>query len=330
MMSLAYRAGGAALGVIGLGACTGSSSTLDPAGRGAEQIASLFWWMSGGMLAVWLLVVLVTLYATYRSSAPASMVTARRLVVVGGVVVPAILLTVLLTFGLALIPPLLAPPPPGSLTIAITGEQWWWRVRYVAPDGSPVDLANELHVAVGEPVDLRLESTDVIHSLWIPALAGKMDMIPGRTTRLTLEPTRAGVFDGLCAEYCGASHAFMAFPVVVSEPAELRRWIAGQAAPAVPPADAAAKHGEDVFLATGCGACHTVRGTSAKGIVGPDLTHVGSRRTIGAGRLPNEVDALRHWLARPDHLKPGVTMPRFNMLPEDDLRAIVTYLRGLQ
>lgn len=318
------------LGAIALVACTGPSSALDPAGRGAERIASLFWWMTGGMLAVWLIVVGIGLYATYLSPGEVSISAARRLVVVGGVVVPAVLLTVLLAHGLALIPPLTAPPPPGSLTVAITGEQWWWRVRYLGPDGASVELANELHLAAGEPVELRLDSADVIHSLWIPALAGKMDMIPGRTTRLTLEPTRAGVFDGLCAEYCGASHAFMAFSVVVSEPEEFRRWLAQQAAPATPPADAPARHGQELFVANGCGACHSVRGTEANGVVGPDLTHVGSRRTIGAGRLRNELDAVHQWIAHPGQLKPDVTMPAFGMIPEDDLRAIASYLRGLQ
>jgi cytochrome c oxidase subunit 2 len=329
-LTLCRRAAGATLGALALTGCAGPSSALDPAGRGAERIASLFWWMTGGVLAVWLVVVGITLYATYLSPGGASMGAARRLVIAGGVVVPTVLLTVLLAYGLALIPPLLAAPPPGRLTIAITGEQWWWRVRYLAPDGAPVDLANELHLAVGEPVELRLDSHDVIHSLWIPALAGKMDMIPGRTTRLTLEPTRAGVFHGLCAEYCGASHAFMAFTVVVSEPEEFRRWLAQQAEPAAPPADSTAKRGQELFLADGCGACHSVRGTPANGVVGPDLTHVGSRRTIGAGRLPNEIDAVHQWLARPGELKPSVTMPAFGMLPEDDLRGLAAYLRGLK
>ncbi len=286
--------------------------------------------MTGGALVIWLLVAGIALYATYVSAGGGSIKAARRLVVVGGAVVPAVLLTALLAWGLALIPPLLAPPPPGSLTIVVTGEQWWWRVRYLAPDGATVELANELHLPVGQPVELRLDSPDVIHSLWIPALAGKVDMIPGRTTRLTLEPTRAGVFDGICAEYCGASHAFMTFPVVVSEPEEFRRWLARQTQAASPATDPAAKLGGEAFLASGCGACHAVRGTEAKGVVGPDLTHVGSRRTIGAGRLPNELDALHRWLSRTGELKPGATMPAFGMLPEQELRSLAAYLKGLQ
>lgn len=320
----------AVLGCLLLAGCAGPASTLDPAGRGAEKIAVLFWWMTGGGLVVWLAVTGIALYAMYLAPGGTSIASARRLVILGGAVVPAILLTALLAWGLALIPPLLAPPPPGSLTIAVTGEQWWWRVRYAGPDGTAVDLANELHLPVGEPIELRLNSPDVIHSLWIPALAGKVDMIPGRTTRLTLEPTRVGVFSGICAEFCGASHAYMSFPVVVHEPAEFRRWLARQARPAAPSEDPTAKKGGELFLANGCGACHSVRGTAAKGVVGPDLTHFGSRRTIGAGRLPNELDPVHRWLAHTNKLKPGVTMPAFDMLPEQDLRALATYLKGLE
>lgn len=307
----------------------GSASALEPAGRGAERIASLFWWMTGVSLVVWLLVTALALYAAYGRGG-ASLRSARRLVVWGGAVLPTLLLTVLLVFGLAAIPPLLAPPPAGSRTIFITGEQWWWRVRYPLSDGTSVELANELRLAVGQPVELLLSSADVIHSLWIPALAGKMDLIPGRTTRLTLEPTRAGTFDGLCAEYCGDSHSFMELSVVVSAPEELERWLARQAAPAAAATSALGSQGSQRFLASGCGACHRVRGTPADGVVGPDLTHVGSRLRLAGGRLPNDEPALRSWLARTGELKPGAVMPSFHMLPEHQLDALVAYLKGLE
>lgn len=305
-----------------------SASALVPAGRGAERIASLFWWMTGGSLLVWLLVVGIALYAVYGRGG--SQRSARRLIVWGGAVVPTVLLTVLLAFGLAAIPPLLAPPPVGSRTIHITGEQWWWRVRYPLPDGTSFELANELRLAVGEPVELLLESADVVHSLWIPALAGKMDLIPGRVTRLTLEPTRAGTFAGPCAEYCGDSHAFMELMVVVSAPQELQRWLERQAAPAVAPASPQAQAGQARFQSSGCGACHSVRGTSADGVVGPDLTHVGSRLRIAGGRLLNQVSSLQTWVARPQQLKPGAIMPGFHFLPEQELEVLAVYLGGLE
>jgi cytochrome c oxidase subunit II len=314
-----------------VGACAGPRSALDPAGRGAEQIATLWWGMVAGAVIIWLAVVGLTLLAVARERRRWSLRAARRLIVVGGVVVPTVVLTGLLVYGLALLPSLLAPAPADAQRIVVTGEQYWWRVHQRRPDGPGIDTANELHLAAGRPVELHLESHDVIHSFWIPALGGKIDMIPGRHTRLALEPTRAGVFEGVCAEYCGTSHAWMSFVVVVHEDADaLAAWLAGQAEPARAPAGELAARGRARFLAHGCGACHAVRGTAADGVVGPDLTHVGSRRTIAAGLLRSEAPDLREWIARTSALKPGVHMPAFGMLPEDDLEAIAAYLEGLR
>lgn len=303
---------------------------LDPAGREAARIAELFWWMTGGSGVVWLVVVALVVHATYVRRAPVDRTRSRRLVVIGGVIVPIAVLTALLAYGLAMLPPLLAAAPEGALRIHVVGEQWWWRVTYAGPGGEPVELANELWLPVGRPVELRLETRDVIHSLWIPALAGKMDMIPGRRTRLLLHPTRTGTFRGVCAEYCGASHAWMLFTVRVVEEVELARWLDGQARPAAEPAEPLAARGRDLFLANGCGACHTVRGTVAAGRVGPDLTHVGGRHTLAAGRLANEADALRSWIARPGALKPGARMPHFGMLPPEDLVPLAAWLEALR
>jgi cytochrome c oxidase subunit 2 len=170
----------------------------------------------------------------------------------------------------------------------------------------------------------------VIHSFWVPSIAGKMDMIPGRVTRLALEPTRTGVFRGACAEYCGASHALMAFQVVVTEPGEFDSWLEAQGRPAVPAQDATAARGEAAFIVNGCAACHTIRGTSAAGQVGPDLTHVGSRLRVGAGTLPNDADAFARWIGQTDRIKPGVHMPAFRALASDETSALAAYLDGLQ
>jgi cytochrome c oxidase subunit II len=183
---------------------------------------------------------------------------------------------------------------------------------------------------VGEPVQLRLESVDVIHSFWVPALHGKMDMIPGRVNHLTLRPTRTGVFRGACAEYCGASHALMALYVEVMTRDQFERWLDRQAAPAASPVDPLAQRGHQLFFATGCGACHAIRGTDASSVIGPDLTHVGGRLSLAAGILDNEVDAFRRWLTFTEHLKPGVQMPHFGMLPREDVAALAAYLEGLE
>ncbi len=317
-------------GTLFVSGCGGVQSTLSPAGREAERIADLFWWMTVGTVVVWLGVIGLTLYAVRARSEARNERRDGLLIIGGGVVVPTVTLTVLLVYGLAMLPPLVAPAPAGSLKIAVSGEQWWWRVRYQPPGGEAITLANEIRLPVGEPVQFRLDSPDVIHSFWIPSLGGKMDMIPGRVTYLALHPTKTGVFRGACAEYCGTSHALMNFPVVVQEKEEFARWLAQQAEPAQPPADSLTARGQELFLADGCSACHTVRGTPANGVIGPDLTHVGSRLSLAAGTLPNEPDNFRRWVAHTTDVKPGATMPAFHMLPQEDLRALAAYLKGLK
>jgi cytochrome c oxidase subunit 2 len=255
---------------------------------------------------------------------------ARWLIIGGGAVIPTVLLAGLLAYGLSLLPGLVAPAPEGSLKIRVLGEQWWWRVRYPERQGTSVELANEIRLPVGAPVQFELGSSDVIHSFWIPALGGKRDMIPGRVTHLALTPTQTGRYRGVCAEYCGTSHALMAFEVVVMEKEDFERWWDGQAQPAVSPASAWAARGRDEFVAHGCGACHTIRGTPARGVIGPDLTHVGSRLTLGAGTVPNEAAQAHRWIAQVDEIKPGALMPAFGMLPDESLQAIAAYLEGLK
>jgi len=310
-------------------------SALAPAGTEADVVARLFWLMAGGALAVWLAVLAVALFALLRPG-PRDRRSGRALIVAGGVVAPTLVLGALLLHGLVLMPRLRAPPPGEAPSgagprIIVTGEQWWWRVRYAGFEGiGDVVLANEIHLPVGERVRLVLDSPDVIHALWIPSLAGKIDMIPGRTTTLVLEPTRAGTFRGVCAEYCGTSHAHMRFLAVVKGRADFERWLRAQAAPAAAPRTALQRQGRDAFLRNGCGACHAVRGTPAGGTVGPDLTHVGSRLEIAAGALPNDAEALQRWIARPHATKPEALMPDFEMLPPTEIRAIAAWLGGLK
>ncbi|HEU4813910.1 MAG TPA: cytochrome c oxidase subunit II [Xanthomonadaceae bacterium] len=313
-------------------------AALAPAGAEAEAVAQLFWVMTAGACLVWLAVVGVALWAGSRRRAEPGAASSRRiarwLVVGGGMVAPTLLLGALLVHGLLLMPRLRAPPPDdglgSALQVAVTGEQWWWRVRYLRPGQPPVELANEIRLPVGERIRFLLDSPDVIHSFWIPALAGKVDMIPGRTTTLVLEPTRIGVFDGACAEFCGTSHAFMRFEAVVTERAAFDAWLLHQATQARPPGTALARDGQVAFLRNGCAACHAIRGTDARGRLGPDLTHVGSRRLLAAGVLPNDVAGFRRWIADTHDVKPDAVMPEFGMLPDAQVHAIAAYLDGLE
>lgn len=309
--------------------CSGPQSTLQPAGVGAERIATLFWWMFAGALVIWVVVMCIAVYAMRIKPVPHSPRQARWLIVGGGAVFPTVILFALLTWGLLLLPPLRDFREPG-LRIAVSGEQWWWRVHYVLESGESVELANEIRLSVGERVEFTLTSPDVIHSFWIPSLGGKVDMIPGRTTTLVLEPSKTGVYRGVCAEYCGSSHALMNFQAVVMQPQDFARWLQQQAKPAAPPDNPMAKRGQQAFLSNGCGACHSIRGTGAKGVIGPDLTHVGSRMGIGADVLRNDADAFAHWIRHTDQLKPDVKMPSFGMLPPEELAELAAYLEGLK
>jgi cytochrome c oxidase subunit 2 len=272
----------------------------------------------------------LTIYAIRVAPDPAKNARrARWLIVFGGAAVPTTVLTVLLAYGLSILPPMLAPAPPGSLKIRVMGEQWWWRVHYLH-DAKPVVLANEIRLPAGRPVHFELMSSNVIHAFWIPAIGGKRDMIPGRTNHLTLTATRPGLYRGVCAEYCGTSHALMSFIVEVMEPGAFDGWLGEQAAEAHAPEDGRAALGRDVFLQNGCGACHTIRGLSAAGVIGPDLTHLGSRRSLGAGILTNDVHALERWISHPNRIKPAVHMPAFRMLPSEEREALAAFLHGLK
>jgi cytochrome c oxidase subunit 2 len=304
-------------------------SALNPAGREAEQLAQLFIWMGLGAVVIWLLVIALALYAP-RARRLQGRRGANLLIVGGGVVFPLVVLTSLLLLGLPRLRDLLTPASGDALSIEVWGNQWWWRVRYVRPGREPVELANEIRLPVGVRVNTVLGSTDVIHSFWVPSLTGKMDMIPGRVNRLALEPTRTGTFRGACAEFCGSSHALMNFIVVVMEGAEFDRWLDGQERPAVAPTGAVAQHGERTFVTRGCNTCHAVRGTIARGIVGPDLTHVGSRETIAAGALPASAEQFSRWISNTERIKPDAHMPAFENLSDDELAALTAYLMQLK
>ena len=304
-------------------------SALEPAGREAEQLAQLFIWMGAGSVVIWLAVLVLALWAP-RTKALASRRGANVLIIGGGVIFPLIVLTSLLLLGLPSLRDLLTPAASNALAIEISGNQWWWRVRYLREGQPPVELANELRLPVGRRVNTVLRSSDVIHSFWVPALTGKMDMIPGRVNHIALEPTRTGRFRGACAEFCGTSHARMNLIVVVTEPAEFDAWLNAQAQPATESFDGAGQEGERRFFARGCNTCHAVRGTVARGVVGPDLTHVGSRETIAAGVLPAQPEHFARWIANTERIKPDAHMPAFVDLSDDELAALSAYLTQLK
>lgn len=216
-------------------------------------------------------------------------------------------------------------PAATALRVEVSGRQWWWEFRY--PDLGIV-TANEAHVPVGQQVSFELHGPDVIHSFWVPQLGGKRDVVPGRVNRVTLTPQAPGEYIGQCAEYCGASHANMRFRVFVHARADWDRWVQAQRAAPAEPADPLAQRGRELFAQRACVGCHTVRGVSG-GTLGPDLTHVGSRRTIASGILPNTPENLVRWIERPDGVKPGALMPDLGLRGEDS-RAVAAYLTSLK
>ncbi|TNF22635.1 MAG: c-type cytochrome [Rhodobacteraceae bacterium] len=316
-------------GALLLTACSGPQSVLDPAGRDAEVLAVLFWWMLGGAVLLWLAMNGLFFYVTRMKERAFSPQAADRLIVFGGVVFPTVVLAVLLSFALSEMPR--QRDLGEGLTLRVTGESWWWRVEYRTEDTeTPVISANEIRLPAGSRSELELAANGYIHSLWIPALGGKTDLIPGRETRMSLEPVTPGEYGGQCAEFCGESHAKMALRAVVLPPEEFAAWLEQQAAPATPPETETARRGQAVFLREGCGACHAIRGLGARGTIGPDLTHLGGRRTLAAGVLPMSRAALEDWLRAPEAIKPGVRMPAYGHLAAADLAALATFLEGLK
>ncbi len=248
-----------------------------------------------------------------------------RLVLVAGAALPTLILAALLVYVLPQMRPL--PVPPRALGVSAVGEQFWWRTVYRAPGQPVLETANELRLPVGQTVTIELSSPDVIHSFWVPGLAGKMDMIPGRINRLIVRADKPGLYRGQCAEFCGLGHAVMAFDVIAMSPADYDRWLADERRPAVPAADPA---GAATFAEYGCGGCHAIRDTQAAGRIGPDLTHLAARRHIAAGMLPMTVDAIARFTRDAPSLKPGVRMPAYPHMPPADAQAIGRYLAALK
>jgi len=312
-------------------------SALDPQGPQAAHLHGLFWvfvWVSA---VVWVLVMVALLAGLRRRGRagdpvlPPSPRGERRAGIAVGVAVAA---TVLIITGLTVFSyartHVVSAASGEPISIRVRGYQWWWEVTYADPVPSRSFItANEIHIPVGTPVHLDLLAADVIHSFWVPNIAGKQDLIPGRSNELTIQADKPGRYRGQCAEFCGLQHAHMALLVVAEPPAEFERWRQRQLAPSPAPATPEQAAGRQTFEGKACAACHAVRGTSAAGTLGPDLTHVGGREYIAAGLMPTTRGTLAAWIADPQVVKPGNNMPMVPLSP-DELRAVSAYLAGLQ
>jgi cytochrome c oxidase subunit 2 len=314
-----------------------NQSVLSPAGPQASSIHalwSLMLWTSVAVFAALLLALIVALVRGVRNrSKDDSSLTSER--ALSGSVGVAIGLTVVVLIGLLTAGVLTArtvgsPQASSAITIAITGHQWWWEIQYEdAVPSRRVTTANELHIPLNRPVVFKVTSRDVIHSFWAPNLQGKRDLIPGYTTAIWLQADRHGVFRGQCAEFCGMQHAHMALDIVSEPDQEFEGWLDAMRQPGRDPLQGLARRGRDVFMQARCAGCHTIRGSAAAGQIAPDLTHIATRSTLGAGTLPNTRENLAAWIRDPQRLKPGNQMPP-NPLAADELEALVAYLGTLR
>jgi cytochrome c oxidase subunit 2 len=311
----------------GVSACAGEQSAFDTQGLEADRTLLLTWVMFIGAAAIFVLVLTLTALAIFGSGKWRSRIRSERTVIGLGLIFPVVVLSVLLIAGFSMI---VAGPARGAdaqdVRILVTGEQWWWRIVYETPDGR-FETANELKIPAGRPITIQLESADVIHSFWAPAYAGKVDLVPGRTNEITLLAKAPGVRRGQCAEYCGGAHALMSFYVVALDPEDFEAWLAAEGGP---PVSGGGSEGERLFRASGCGACHAIRSTPAAGKVGPDLTHVGGRLSLGAGILETTSDGFAAWIGDHRSIKPENRMPPFEFLSEVEVRAIADYLAALE
>lgn len=311
------------------GCARDAPSALDPAGFGARRVAGLWWLLFALSMAVFAEVMALLGWALLRRRRPGVRVRggeAIAFVVVLGVVVPLVILVLVYGVGLRDLDAL-AGPTDRTRTVEVTGHRYWWEVRY--PDQPGAVTANEIHIPVGEPVRVRLRTADVQHSFWVPQLMPKTDLIAGKVNETWLRAERVGNFRGQCAEYCGLQHAFMAFMVIAEPRAEYDAWLAGLSSPDDRALTEAERRGRAVFERSACAACHTVRGASATGTVGPDLTTVGSRWSLGAGAAPNDRGHLGGWVVNPQTVKPGSGMPP-QPIPAQDLPDLLTYLQSLR
>jgi cytochrome c oxidase subunit 2 len=320
--------------------CSGVQPLMAPGGPEARTLAHLGWFVLITFCAVtvimWVLIFWVAARrrGTLAEHAPWNAPNDKRWVVVGGFLVPAIILCTIFVMTLRTLrafPMGDAEMHMGDPAIVVTGHQWWWEIEYkLGATHEHLITANEIHIPAGQPIAIELQTRDVIHSFWVPRLHGKVDLVPGFANRIRLQADRPGLFRGECAEYCGPQHAHMILLLQADAPSDFDAWLAHERQPAAVPASAAAERGQRLFMNSACGLCHTVRGTPARARVGPDLTHIGSRKGLAANAYPNTTAYLEAWVTHAQSLKPNAQMPNITAFTGEDLRALVTYLEGLQ
>jgi cytochrome c oxidase subunit 2 len=311
-------------------------SALEPAGIQAALSRDLFNAYLDVVALVFVLVLIALGFAVGKKrTEPSTQQESRsertkRRVVTWATVATVVALVGLLVASVATSRAMASLPSANPVRVQVVAHKWWWEFRYpVSGPATRFSTAYELHIPVGRPVELELIAPDVIHSFWVPALSGKRDAIPGRDTKLLLRADRAGVYEGQCAEFCGTAHAHMRFLVVAESPAQFEAWKEHQLGSPPPPTDPLRSRGLTVFMNSRCAACHSIGGTEAFGRVGPDLTHVASRKRLAMGTLHNDASHLANWVIDPQSAKPGVQMPS-TPLPAEDLRALRAYLGGLE
>ena len=330
----AALAGVVVAGVLLAGCGSGHSpSMLDAKGSESRHIAGLWWLMFAIACGVYAIVAGFITGAVLRKPAvasetdpdPAGRRFDDRMIVFGGVVAPILVLVVLAVVTVTTTNALRRPES-DALHVDVVGKRWWWAVTYPSVHFT---TANELRLPAGRPIEIRLTSDNVIHSFWVPQLAGKVDTIPGQTNLLRFVARTPGTYKGECAEFCGVQHTHMGFIVRVQSPGDFDRWLTQHSRPAIEPASEPAAQGEAAFNAQSCAGCHTIAGTPAAGTLGPDLTDIGERETLGAGALTNTPDNLARWITDAPGAKPGVLMPELDLSPRD-VQSIVAYLESLK
>ncbi len=318
-----------ALGAVLLSACNSNlpQDALTSEGPYARRVDSLFNWVFAIAVIVFFLVEGLLVYVLWKfrhrpGRGIPTQVHGNTRLEIAWTIAPAALLAVIAVPTIVTIFSLSATPP-GALPIRVVGHQWWWNVSYPQ---QRVTTANEIHIPVGRAVEVRITSNDVIHSFWVPRLAGKQDLEPGRENKVMLQADRPGTYVGQCAEYCGLSHANMRLRVIADRPADFDAWIRQQQQPvSEPPPDVLR-----ILQSRGCGGCHAINGLEAfVGTIGPDLTHFGSRQTLAGAILENTPEELAEWLRNPPAVKPGADMPNLKLTP-DEIRTLVAYLRSLK
>ena len=319
-------------------ACALPQSTLHPAGRASGILAQLGWIVYILLGAISIIMWILLAWACVRkkgsldSHEPWHEGGGQPWILIGGFAIPFVVLCSLFVLAMERMSQFpVHDHHEVNPEIQIIGHQWWWEVHYLS--GGPSEefvTANEIHIPTGRPIDIVLETHDVIHSFWVPALHGKVDLIPGQPNYIRVEANQIGEFPGQCGEFCGMQHAHMRLLVVAQSPEGYEAWRQAQLKPAAVPQTQEALHGEDVFNNAACALCHTVRGTVAQGLVAPDLTHLASRKMIAANTYVNDTANLEAWIVHAQSLKPGVEMPNVTAFDGTDTRALVAYLQGLK